>query len=247
LRSQIEALPATALEGTEAVRHALQDQMRAIEELSNFTAREAARRDVAPPAGPISGGPLTPIPSGPQSVRNLNTLTSTLANELNSRQRPPSTLPVPTPGMPVSDGRDNWSLGDLLARASRDEEAARHAPPALRAAAPSEITIDVDTIARALDSATASAIWSRFRAGQRGIMVRSIYTNEGRAAFDEVNRRYRAEPSFQRMVNDYLDDFERSLRDTEQRDSSGRMLAHQLVSDMGRVYLFLAHASGRLS
>ncbi len=240
LRSQIEALPQTALEGTESVRRALQDQMRALEELSNFTAREAARRDVAPPAGPISGGPLTPVASG--APRNLSTLTSTLVNELNSR-RPSSSLPIPMAG----DGRDNWSLGDLLARASRDEEAGRAAPPPLRPAPQSEMPIDVDTIARALDAATASAIWSRFRAGQRGIMVRSIYTNEGRVAFDEVNRRYRAEPSFQQMVNDYLNDFERSLRDTEQRDPSGRMLAHQLVSDMGRVYLFLAHASGRLS
>jgi hypothetical protein len=49
------------------------------------------------------------------------------------------------------------------------------------------------------------------------------------------------------MVNAYLDDFERSLRDTEQQDPSGRQLASQLVSDVGRVYLFLAHASGRLS
>jgi hypothetical protein len=102
-------------------------------------------------------------------------------------------------------------------------------------------------MARALDSAAASAVWSRFRAGQRGIMVRSIYTTEGRLLFDEVTRRYRADAHFQRMVNGYLDDFEHSLHDTEQRDSTGHMLAQQLVSDMGRVYLFLAHASGRLS
>ena len=67
------------------------------------------------------------------------------------------------------------------------------------------------------------------------------------AVFDEVCRRYRGEPSFQQTVNRYLDDFERSLRDTEQQDQSGRLLASHLVSDMGRVYLFLAHASARLS
>jgi hypothetical protein len=244
LRSQIEALPHTARESTDAVRRAISDQMRALEELSNFAAREAARRDVAPPVGPIPGGVLTPVSSSQQSARNLNTLTSTLANELNNRQRS-GTLPVPASaaGQMGGDGRENWSLGDLLARASQDEDGAARA--GMRP--PSGAPVDVEAIARALDAATASTVWSRFRAGQRGIMVRSIYSSEGRLIFDAVSQRYRTEPHFQRTINGYLDDFERSLHETEQRDPSGQMLAHQLVSDMGRVYLFLAHASGRLS
>jgi len=36
------------------------------------------------------------------------------------------------------------------------------------------------------------------------------------------------------------------LRNVEQKDPSGRTLQNHLVSDSGRVYLFLAHASGRL-
>lgn len=237
LRSQIDALPHVTRESSDAVRRALGDQLRALEELSNLTAREASRRDAMPPARPIAGGALTPIPEKP---RSLNSLTSTLAGEIGQRQR--------QPGMPAGsqDGRENWSLGDLLARASREEDAG-HRQPAPPPAAPQQAPLDIDMIARALDPATASAIWSRFRAGQRGVMVRSIYTNEGRMVFDEVTRRYRSDGSFQHMVNAYLDDFERSLRDTEQQDPGGRQLAGQLVSDVGRVYLFLAHASGRLA
>lgn len=78
-------------------------------------------------------------------------------------------------------------------------------------------------------------------------MVRSIYSTEGRAAFDEVNRRCRNDPAFRSMVDSYLDEFEQSLRTTEQQSGNARLLANQLVSDTGRVYLFLAHASGRLS
>jgi len=78
-------------------------------------------------------------------------------------------------------------------------------------------------------------------------MVRSLYTAEGRAAFDEVSSRYRSDPSFREMVDRYLDDFEQSLRDTEHQTGDARVLANRLVSDTGRVYLFLAHASGRLS
>jgi hypothetical protein len=250
LRKQIEALPLTTREGSEALRKALSDQVRALEELSNLTAREAARRDVMPPTEPIPGGALTPIASSdePPRQRSLSSLTSTLANELGQRQRKSGQTSSIFTEMAEQDGsadsRESWSLGDLLARASRDEDSASHQPPP---PPPSRSTIDVDVLARALDQATASAIWSRFRAGQRGIMVRSIYTAEGRAAFDEVSSRYRSDPSFREMVDRYLDDFEQSLRDTEHQTGDARLLANRLVSDTGRVYLFLAHASGRLS
>jgi hypothetical protein len=252
LRRQIEALPHTARESSEVVRKALGDQLRALEELSIITAREAARRDVMPPAPPIAGGSLTPVPPSQERQRSLSSLTSTLATELGQRQRK-SGPPQPTasaamePDHPAAETRENWSLGDLLARASREEDGTsrQRQPPAPPAQPPQ--AIDVELLARALDQATASAIWSRFRAGQHGIMVRSIYSTEGRAAFDEISRRYRTDPAFQQMVNRYLDEFERSLRQTEQEEGNARVLASQLVSDTGRVYLFLAHASGRLS
>lgn len=250
LRKEIEALPLATREGSEALRKALSDQVRALEELSNLTAREAARRDVIPPPEPISGGALTPIPSDePPRHRSLSSLTSTLANELGQRQRKSGQSSIFTEMADQNgsgESRESWSLGDLLARASRDDDASHqhHQPPP---PPPSRPTIDIDVLARALDQATASAIWSRFRAGQRGIMVRSLYTAEGRAAFDEVSSRYRSDPSFREMVDRYLDDFEQSLRDTEHQTGDARVLANRLVSDTGRVYLFLAHASGRLS
>jgi hypothetical protein len=36
------------------------------------------------------------------------------------------------------------------------------------------------------------------------------------------------------------------VRDIEQKDPGGRSVHNHLISDSGRVYLFLAHASGRL-
>ena len=78
-------------------------------------------------------------------------------------------------------------------------------------------------------------------------MVRSIYSPEGRAVFDEIMRRYKSDPDLQRTVNRYLADFEHIRRDAEQRDPSGRLVHEHLLSDMGRVYLFLAHASGRVA
>ena len=77
-------------------------------------------------------------------------------------------------------------------------------------------------------------------------MVRSIYGNEGRSLFDDVNHRCRADPNLGRTVSRYLADFERIISESDIRDPSGRLTQSQLVSDTGRVYLFLAHACGRL-
>jgi hypothetical protein len=152
----------------------------------------------------------------------------------------------------------------LLARASRDEE--QHASPqspkpaqqpprqsAPQVPAPAEVKpatpyqLNVDVIARALDPATTSAIWNRLRAGQRGVMIRNVYSPEGRAVFDEVSRRLGSDPDLARTINRYLADFERIQREAEAKDPSGRLVQNHLVSDTGRVYLFLAHASGRLT
>ncbi len=174
-------------------------------------------------------------------------------NSLSARERRDVTPPGPLPpgsqvsltaafreaqrgaehSMPVAlaadNGADRWSLGDLLTRASREESA-----------------LNIANMARALDATAASAIWSRFRAGQRGIMVRSIYTSEGRTLFDETSARYRQDVDFRRTVDRFLVDFEWMVRDLEGKDPSGRSVHNHLVSDSGRVYLFLAHASNRL-
>ncbi len=288
MREEAERLPQTTRESAEAMRRALQDQLRALDQLSTLTRREAYNRDVGLPVA--NGGALTPaaeppIPAAPiasappqgQPMR-YNSLSETLANELQSRvvQAPrtgpthqPSSNPHGSsqrPGEAAQDAHSHWSLGDLLKRASHEDErqAAMPAPPVaaqnahapypapVGVAAPSPanlqpFTLNLDALARALDAGTASAIWTRLKAGQRGIMVRSIYSAEGRYAFDEVARRYPGDPSLQSTINRYLMDFERILHDTEIKDPSGRLSQSQRTSTMGRVYLLLAHASGRIS
>jgi hypothetical protein len=204
IREDAERIPAAARESAENMRGALTDQLRALEHLTSLSARE--RRDITPPE-----------PTMPSSAASLNAAFA-------APQRTEPNLPVP-----ISDGGDRWSLGDLLARASREDSA-----------------INIANIARALDPTTAAAIWSRFRSGQRGIMVRSIYTNEGRPLFDETSSRYRTDMDFRRVVDRFLVDFEWLVRDIEQKDTSGRSVQNHLISESGRVYLFLAHASGRL-
>ncbi len=101
-------------------------------------------------------------------------------------------------------------------------------------------------IARALDPATASAIWNRIRAGQRNVLVRSIYAPEARTLFDEISSRVKIDADLSQSIFRYLSDFERIIKEAEARDTTGRTAQGHLVSDTGRVYLFLAHAAGRI-
>ena len=48
------------------------------------------------------------------------------------------------------------------------------------------------------------------------------------------------------MVDRFLIDFDQMLRNVEQKDASGRAVHNHLISYSGRVYLFLAHAAGRI-
>lgn len=227
LREKLDRLPEATRASAEAMRQSLQEQLKALEQLSSLSSREASRRDISAPLPPPSA---TPHPS---TSRALTSVTESFTQELNSRARAPERTPSPSGGAPKNEA---WSLGDLLARASLDEEGGSGQGP-----------INVQVIARALDATTASAIWSRFRTGQRGIMVRSIYTTDGRTAFDSVQRRYRTEADFQETVDRYMMDFENLLREADTRDPSGRAAQGYVTSDSGRVYLFLAHASGRLA
>ena len=56
----------------------------------------------------------------------------------------------------------------------------------------------------------------------------------------------RSDLGFRSMMDRYLADFEKVLQQTEQADPSGRASLSQIQGDTGRIYLLLAHASGRL-
>jgi predicted DNA-binding protein len=101
-------------------------------------------------------------------------------------------------------------------------------------------------LARAIDQRTAADVWYRFRSGDRGALGRHIYSLDGQNTFDEVARRYDRDADFRMTVDRYIADFERLLGEAEASDPDGRMLQNYLVSETGRVYLLLAHASGRL-
>ena len=162
-----------------------------------------------------------------------------------------------------ASGQGNRPIGDLLARTPDQPDQAydgqgyggaqnlRGGQPqggmAQGGMAPSIASqLRIDELARAIDPRTATDVWHRMRAGERGVLGRHIYSYEGQATFEEVSTRYDRDGEFRNTVDRYIGDFERLLAEAEQSDPAGQMLQNYLASETGRVYLLLAHASGRL-
>jgi hypothetical protein len=147
--------------------------------------------------------------------------------------------------------REGWSVGDLLTNADAPGYPPQRPDPYAPRAAQSQQGggaqgLRLDEIARAIDHRTAAEVWQRFRAGERGVLGRHLYSLDGQATFDEISRRYDRDGDFRATVDRYIGDFERLLREAEQSDSEGRVMQNYMTSETGRVYLLLAHASGRL-
>ncbi|MBV8593195.1 MAG: hypothetical protein JOZ27_02720, partial [Caulobacteraceae bacterium] len=72
------------------------------------------------------------------------------------------------------------------------------------------------------------------------------YTEAGQQAFDEIRRRYRTDPQFRETATRYAQEFEQLLANVSQTDRDGSRWRATLLSNAGKVYTILAHASGRL-
>ena len=118
--------------------------------------------------------------------------------------------------------------------------------PQPQAASDPAAALRLDDLANAIDHNTAVEVWQRFRQGDRGVLSKQLYSHQGQAAFDEINERYQSNVEFRGTVDRYIGDFERLLKEAETKDPSGSLLQNYLSSETGRVYLMLAHASGRL-
>jgi hypothetical protein len=233
-------------------------------ELSSDEIRPEADYD-APPL-PQFDARGRPVGSAPQGSAELGSVATNLAQQLSGashgeRRAPPRPAPQaqrPYPQAPAVEdrSREGWSVNELITNA---EAPAYEAPPrrpdpyapqrggyAPQQPQGAAQSLRLDEIARALDHRTAAEVWQRFRAGERGVLGRHLYSLDGQATFDEISRRYDRDPDFRATVDRYIGDFERLLQEAEQNDPDGRMLQNYMTSETGRVYLLLAHASGRL-
>ena len=212
------------------------------------------------------GGGTRPITSRPEPVR---------APPQPPRPVPARPTPAPaavaTPVAPAAAPQgeaasEGW-VSDLLRRASRDEEAGDSEAPAKieTAAAPrAELNgngaaapaakVDADQplgalsvdIAKAIDHEASVELWERHRRGEQNVFTRRLYTLQGQQTFDEIRKKYQRDAKFRAAVDRYVGDFEKLLAEVKRKNGDNPTASNAyLVSDTGKVYTMLAHASGR--
>ncbi len=282
LQRHAKVLPETAKQSASAMRRALQDQLSALDALSDLANRHAYNsavsapeqrseptrrdRDAAPtqesiPAqrAPFDYGQPQPAekPAWPEPQQVSRPV----------QPEPPQAPPVPQPSFPegqMQERRNQWSLGDLLARASEDESpyydkdesyglppaAQPYAPRGANAPAPQDdsgMDFTMSDIAACIDERRVMDIWQRLKRGESDVLKqRGLYPRQGQQVVDRVQRRYETDKTFRSIVDRYLADFEKMLQDLSRSDPRGASVQSRLGSDEGRIYFVLAHISGRL-
>ena len=244
MQKRMEALPEHTAQATAAIRKALTEQLREIEAITPVLTRAAPQgngaelyRQPPPPPPP----PQTYAPPRSEPTRPSGEFGSSSMPKYDARGRQVSGLGQDRGDLDQITG----SLAEQLAGATGGAGQSFATHPVSTVSTGSG-QLRLDELARAIDYSTAANVWQRLRAGERGVLGRHIYGLDGQTAFDEIAVRYEREGDFRVTVDRYIGDFERMLGEAEQSDPGGNMLNSYLTSESGRVYLLLAHASGRL-
>jgi hypothetical protein len=165
--------------------------------------------------------------------------------------------PAPRPAAATGSEDDRGWVSDLLRRASRDEEGgseangeatAAPAAPAQVNGAPSAsgpLNLVAADIAKAIDHDAAVELWERQKRGESNLFTRRLYTLQGQQTFDEIRRKYQRDGEFKTAVDRYIADFEKLLAEVGRNSKDRNATNGYLISDTGKVYTMLAHASGR--
>jgi hypothetical protein len=147
----------------------------------------------------------------------------------------------PTEAKPAGEEGGGW-LRDVLRNAS-----APAAAPAAPAPAPQPgLTSLTDEIARAMEHAALGEAWRRYQAGEQAVFSRRIYTLSGQGTYDDVRKRIQRDADFATTAATYMSEFEHLLQQAAAAPNPAQAALDYLLSDRGKVYTMLAHASGRL-
>ncbi len=144
------------------------------------------------------------------------------------------------PAAPKADEAGGGWLRDVLRNAN-----APAAAPVATPAPVQNLTSLTDEIARAIDPAALGEAWQQYQMGAQNVFSRRIYTLTGQSTFDQVKRRMAGDAEFGKNADSYMTEFEQLLQRAAQGGDPVGETRAILVSDRGKVYTMLAHASGR--
>jgi phage-related tail protein len=237
LKHGLAGLPRETEETTAEMRRVVADQIKALNELSQMVTRSPRAADVVPAAmaGGSRRGEASAVIEAPPTE---------LAERRTSGRKADAPEELARPARERSRRSDDTrpSLAPVPVESKRPAEAAPEEGESLT----SLDTIARD-VARLIDGPRGIEMWERHRRGERGAFTRRLYTAQGLGTFEEVRRKYTGDASFKRTVDHYVGEFEKLIDGVGQGGRGQERIRSYLASETGKVYLILAHASGRFS
>ncbi|MBT5895983.1 MAG: hypothetical protein HOH61_08785, partial [Rhodospirillaceae bacterium] len=106
------------------------------------------------------------------------------------------------------------------------------------------LAVDLD---RALEKNVPEDAWERYLDGDRGIFARRIVRNRDRISLDAIRSNYEDDLAFREHVDRYLSQFQEALEQAEENEPEDILAAVLLSSDVGKLYMLMAKALGRLN
>jgi hypothetical protein len=242
-------LPEETRTSAAAMRRVVAEQIEALSELNAIVRAQSATHDLSDrrPAAPRVEPRPEPVRAAepprpaPAPVQQPAPRTVTVAEAPRIVSAPVAEAPKPAPAKTEEAG-GGW-LRDVLRNATTPAAAPAPAP----AAPPQQnLTSLTDEIARAIDPAALGEAWQQYQMGEQNVFSRRIYTLTGQSTFDQVKRRLGSDAEFMKNAASYMTEFEQLLQRAAQGGDPVGETRAILISDRGKVYTMLAHASGRL-
>ncbi len=244
LQRGVSELPEETRASAAAMRRVVAEQIEALSELNAIVRAQPATNDIndrrssppRPTPAPRQEAPVRVEPRPePQPQRSVDTFRPEPIRQESPRlaQRQPAATAIVEPSDPENGG---W-LRDVLRNATAKQAGTQQAG----------LSGLTDEIARAIDDTALADAWARYQAGEANVFSRRIYTLTGQGTYDEVRKKLQREPEFARTAQAYMSEFEQLLKRAVSGPNAASETREYLLSDRGKVYTTLAHASGRLS
>ncbi len=151
---------------------------------------------------------------------------------------------------PSNATQSKWGLNDLITNAKKAEQKNEPVTPQYSNVAKKKsignFSWNEADMVRAFNVSDLEQLWMRHNNGEKNVFTEMLYTREGLSLFKEIQSRYKYDTSFREEVDSYLDEFETLLFSAHNSDRHQMLLKTYLTSETGKIYLLLAHASGRL-
>ena len=144
----------------------------------------------------------------------------------------------------------NWILPELLAPTSRNNEKKLTFTDSkiqdLEIEICKLIKIKSSDMSDAIVSNFPNKLWENYYNGEEDIFNEGIYTKKGKRIYLNVRGKYIENRSFRNLLNKYIRDFDILLKKISNDDENENNINAYLDSEMGRIYLLLSHATGKL-